>query len=216
MSEPVRPDTSEMAAVHKVFRSSLDSAPEFIASAKADDARRALIADYYSNVLSFLEVHHDGEEELLFPLLAERAPQHRDRFDLALSQHHDALAALKTSNGALAAWQDKGDPEAANLEVSLGALDEILSAHLDMEESEIMPLAADHVTVEEWGMLPAHGFANFKGDKVWLILGLIRENFSDEQRAIMLAHMPPPAVQMWETMGEASFNQMIGEVRQTG
>jgi iron-sulfur cluster repair protein YtfE (RIC family) len=215
MPEPVRPDTSEMAAVHKVFRSSLNSAPHFIASTTGDDARRALVADYYANVLSFLEVHHDGEEELLFPLLAERAPEHKDRIDLALSQHHKALDALATSRVALAAWHENGDSEAADLERSLDALDGVLSAHLDMEESEIVPLAGDHVTVEEWGMLPAHGFANFKGDKIWLILGLIRENFTDEQRAVMLAHMPPPAVQMWETMGEASFDQMIGEVRQT-
>ena len=85
-----------------------------------------------------------------------------------------------------------------------------------MEEAEIVPLAGDHVTVEEWGMLPAHGFANFTGDKVWLILGLIRENFTDEQRAIMLAQMPPPAVEMWQSMGEASFDQMMAEVRQNG
>ncbi len=216
MAQPVRPDTSEMAAVHKVFRSSLASAPEFIASAKGDEARRALIANYYANVMSFLEVHHDGEEELLFPLLVERAPEHRGRLDEALAQHKQALAALKSSRDVLTAWEDKGDSEAESLERSLRALDEVLSAHLDMEEAEIVPLAADHVTVEEWGMLPAHAFADFKGDKIWLILGLIRENFTDEQRAIMLAHMPPPAVQMWETMGETSFNRMMAEVRETG
>ncbi len=216
MSEPLRPDTSEMAAVHKVFRSSFGSAPDLIGSAKGDDARRALIADYYANVMCFLEVHHDGEEELLFPLLAERAPGHRDLVDQATSDHHKALAALEDSKGALAAWQKSGDAESADLERSLAALDGVLSAHLDMEEAEIVPLAGDHVTVEEWGMLPAHGFANFTGDKVWLILGLIRENFTDEQRAIMLAHMPPPAVEMWQSMGEASFDQMMAEVRQNG
>jgi hypothetical protein len=205
-----------MAAVHKVFRSSFSSAPHFIASTKGNDARRALIADYYANVMCFLEVHHEGEEELLFPLLAERSPENRGLVDQALADHHKAVAALESSKEALAAWQEKGDSEAANLERSIDELDAVLSAHLDMEEAEIVPLAGEYVSVEEWGMLPAHGFANFKGDKIWLILGLIRENFTDEQRAIMLAHMPPPAVQMWETMGEASFNQMMGEVRQTG
>jgi hypothetical protein len=204
-----------MAAVHKVFRSSFGSAPEFIASAKGDDARRALIADYYGNVMSFLEVHHDGEEELLFPLLVERMPGSRDLVDQAKEAHHQALAALNTSKDALSEWTNNGDADAGDLERSLATLNEVLCAHLDMEEAEIMPLAGDHLTIEEWGMLPAHGFANFKGDKIWLILGLIRENFTDHQRAEMLAHMPPPAVQMWETMGESSFNQMIGEVRRS-
>ncbi len=39
-----------------------------------DEARRARIADYYDNVLWFLEAHHNGEEELVFPLLRERSP----------------------------------------------------------------------------------------------------------------------------------------------
>ena len=32
----------------------------------------ALIANYYENILSFFEAHHDGEEKLVFPLLRER------------------------------------------------------------------------------------------------------------------------------------------------
>ena len=47
--------------------------------------------------------------------------------------------------------------------------------------------------------------ANFHGDKIWLILGLIRERMTDEQRAAMLEHMPPPAVEMWTGFGEQAF-----------
>jgi len=45
----------------------------------------------------------------------------------------------------------------------LGSLDRPLSAHLDQEEATIVPLAIEHVTVEEWAMIPAHGLAHFKG-----------------------------------------------------
>jgi hypothetical protein len=47
-----RPDTSDMHAVHQVFRSSLASAPQFIGSAERDDGRRALIANYYANLMA--------------------------------------------------------------------------------------------------------------------------------------------------------------------
>jgi hypothetical protein len=47
-------------------------------------------------------------------------------------------------------------------------------------------------------------------------MGLIRENFTQQQRDAMLEHMPPPASQMWQNMGEASFNELIAQVRQTG
>ena len=217
MAEPnsIRPDTSDMAAVHQVFRSSLASAPVLIESAAGDDDRRTLNASYYANVLAFLEAHHDGEEELLFPLLIERAPQQRSEVDLAIEQHQDVLTLLAAARTSVTAWEAKGDGEGPELVRNLGSLNEALAAHLDQEEARLVPLATEHVTAEEWGMLPGHAMANFKGDKIWLIMGLIRENFTPAQKATMLEHMPPPARQMWETMGEASFNEMIANVRQS-
>ena len=69
----------------------------------------------------------------------------------------------------------------------------------------MLPLAAEYLSMEEWGALPGHGMANFHGDKIWLILGLIRERMTDEQRAAMMAHMPPPALEMWTGFGEQAF-----------
>ena len=70
-----RPDTSDMYAVHGVFRDTLGAATALVGGVPAGDAERlALVANYYENVLSFLEAHHDGEEEIVFPLLRERCP----------------------------------------------------------------------------------------------------------------------------------------------
>jgi hypothetical protein len=98
---------------------------------------------------------------------------------------------------------------------SLQALDAVLTPHLDHEEAEVVPLATEHLTVEEWGSLAGHTLGLFEGDKVWLIMGLVRENFTQTQRDAMMEHMPPPARQMWATMGEASFRNLIAQVRQT-
>ena len=54
--------------------------------------------------------------------------------------------------------------------------------------------------------------ANFHGDKIWLILGLIRERMTEEQTAAMLAHMPPPALDMWTGFGEQAFKDYSSEV----
>ncbi len=215
MAEPdsIRPDTSDMAAVHHVFRSSLASAPVLIESAAGDDDRRTLIASYYANVLAFLEAHHDGEEELLFPLLIERAPQQRSEVDLAIEQHQDVLT-LRQPGPPSPLGRRRATAKAQSLYATSG-----LSMRPWLTTStrkvRLVPLATEYVTAEEWGMLPGHAMANFKGDKIWLIMGLIRENFTPAQKAIMLEHMPPPARQMWETMGEASFNEMVANVRQT-
>ena len=71
-----RPDTSDMYAVHGVFRDTLGAAPALVGDIAPGDAERvALIANYYENVLSFLEAHHDGEEHLVFPLLRSLGPK---------------------------------------------------------------------------------------------------------------------------------------------
>ena len=91
-----------------------------------------------------------------------------------------------------------------------------LLEHLDEEERLGLPLAAEYLSAEEWGRLPGHGLAAFDGDKVWLILGLIRERMNEDQRAAMLAHMPPPAVDMWTGFGEQAFNELAAAGRGGG
>ena len=209
MSEPSgapRPDTTDMLAVHGVFRDTFDAVPTLVGGIAPGDAERvALIANYYENILSFLEAHHEGEELLVFPQLRERAAGAAELMDEMTEQHHEALALLAEAKAALAAWP-AGDAAAQKAaEERLGALGSHLGEHLDEEEAKVLPLAAQYLSMEEWGALPGHGMANFRGDKIWLILGLIRERMNDEQRAAMTAHMPPPALEMWTGFGQQAF-----------
>jgi len=207
-------DTSDMAPVHKVFRESLASATQFVPSTAGDDARRAMIANYYANLIDFLRVHHDGEEALVFPLLIERAPAELAILDKAAADHRTVVNLMATVCDELEIWETKGDDGGQGVLDALRALQVTLIAHLDEEEAEAIPLAAAHMDAEEWGQLPGYAMGHFQGDKIWLIMGLIRENFTQQQRDTMLAHMPAPAREMWETMGERSFNELIAKVRQ--
>jgi hypothetical protein len=200
------PDTSDMYAVHGVFRDTLGAAPALVGGIAPGDAERvALIANYYENILSFLEAHHDGEEHLVFPLLRERDADAAALMDEMTEQHHEALALLEEAKAALAAWPE-GDAAAQKAtEERLRALGSHLGEHLDEEEAKVLPLAAQYLSMEEWGALPGHGMANFHGDKIWLILGLIRERMTAEQQAAMTEHMPPPALEMWTGFGEQAF-----------
>ena len=209
-------DTSDMVNVHKVFRSSLASGPDFVASAAGSDERRALIANYYLNLIEFLEVHHEGEEVLVFPLLSERAVDHRSVVEESARQHAEVVTLMANVKETMSDWQSAGDVTAEGPLASLQALDEVLVPHLNQEQSTIVPLASRYLSPQEWGQLPGHAMGHFGGDKIWLIMGLIRENFTQAQRAMMLERMPPPARQMWESMGEAAFTELIAQVRQAG
>jgi hemerythrin-like domain-containing protein len=206
-------DTSDMFAVHGVFRDTLGAAAVLVGGVNDGDAERlALVANYYENVLSFLRAHHDGEEQLVFPLLRERCPDQCALVDELADQHEDALTLLMAARQWLAAWPGGGDAVRQEVANALGSLREHLVEHLDEEERLGLPLAAEYLSAEEWGQLPGHGLAAFDGDKIWLILGLIRERMTEEQRAAMLAHMPPPAVDMWTGFGEHAFNELAAQV----
>ena len=215
-----RPDVTDMFAVHGVFRDTLAAAPSLVRGVAAGDTERlALVANYYENVLSFLQAHHDGEEKLVFPLLRERCPAEGPLLDRLEAEHEEALKLMTNAESALAAWP--GGDASAQSEVagSLEALRAQLEPHLDEEEANALSLCAENMSLEEWGALPGHGMAAFQGDKIWLILGLIRQRMNDAQRAAMLEHMPPPAVEMWTGFGEQAFNdlstQVVVDVRTT-
>jgi iron-sulfur cluster repair protein YtfE (RIC family) len=208
-----RPDTKDMYAVHGVFRDSLGATPTLIGGIAPGDAERvALIANYYENILSFLEAHHDGEEKLVFPLLRERCDGAGALIDHMAEQHGEALALLEEAKSSLAAWPSGDAAAQAAAQERLDALCGHLVEHLNEEEQKVLPLAAANLSMEEWGALPGHGMANFHGDKIWLILGLIRERMTDEQRAAMLEHLPPPALEMWNGFGEQAFKEYSSEV----
>ena len=203
-----RPDTNDMYAVHGVFRDTLGAAPTLVGGIAPGNAERvALIANYYENILSFLHTHHEGEEELVFPLLRDRCDGAGELMDRMAEEHHEALELLEQARTALAAWPS-GDAAAQQAaQERLVELGSHLNEHLLEEEQKVLPLAGANLSMEEWGAMPAHGMAAFDGDKIWLVVGLIRERMNDEQRAAMMAHMPPPALEMWTGFGEQAFKE---------
>ena len=211
-----RPDTSDMQSVHRVFREAFALAPQLIGAVPSDDAARvALVADYYANVLAFLHVHHEGEDAILWPRLLDRcAVEDQATVRHAAGQHQDILADLATAEQRLVEWKDVPDIDrGASLAAALVTLGANLGAHLDDEERTILPLVAEHITVEEWHLLPAHGMQHFTGDKLWLVLGLLREQMTEEQRAGMDAGMPPPAREFWVNQGEPLFREFVAALR---
>jgi hemerythrin HHE cation binding domain-containing protein len=215
-AQPTAPlaDTSDMAQVHRVFREAIASAPAYIVSASVEGrARVDLVASYYLNVLALLHAHHDGEDELIWPKLVERAPDHALEVQRVAAQHGDVSPALDAASAALAGWERAADESSANVAaVAMAELGAVLLKHLDEEEEFIVPLAAQYITAPEWGELPGHALRNFAGDKLWLALGLVREQMRAEQLAMMDEHMPPPVVAMWREH-EADFAGFVTALR---
>ncbi len=208
-------DTSDMLVPHNMLRSAFGDAGRAIGSARAgDDARVAAVGTFYDNVLRLLAVHHGAEDELLWPKLRQRAPQHSDTYDRMEGQHANIAVLDHAAADSLEAWSGGPDAEtAAALVAALGNLSAALDQHLREEEREILPIATRTVSPEEWAELPGHALRAFDGDKPWLILGLLFEQMTEEQQAHVVAQMPPPSAARWTETGRAAYAEFIAEYR---
>lgn len=208
-----RPDVSEMKAVHGVFRDTLDAATKLVGDVEPSNVeRRELIANFYENVLSFLHAHHQTEEDLYLPLLRERCPDDVEIIERVARQHAQVLELVDVAERSVSSWRGGNADAQLSCGDDLRKLGDSLREHLDQEEIEVLPLCGEHLSAQEWGAAPGHAMGLFQGDKVWIILGLIRERMTQAQRDEMLANMPPPAVEMWTTFGEHAFEDLISQV----
>ena len=212
--KPPLADTSDMAQVHRVFRDAVAAAPTLIGSATLQAAERVeLVATYYRNVLALLHAHHDGEDDLIWPILIQRAPDQAAEVQRIASQHDAITSTLEAASAAVVAWQQASDAVTASAATAaVATLGSALLAHLDEEEAFIVPLAAQHILAPEWGELPGHALRNFSGDKMWLVLGLIREQMTAQQLTMMDDHMPPPVLAMWQ-QHEPEFKDFVAALR---
>jgi len=208
-------DTSDMIQFHRVFRDAFGAAAPYVGSvAPGDTARAEVVGSYYANVLALLKSHHEGEDELVWPKLVERAPDQAATVMRIAGQHEGVLAALQKAQARLTEWRVDPQVEAgAQLAAALAELGAELARHLDEEERVILPIAAQHITAPEWGELPQHGMQHFEGDKIWLIMGLIREQMSPEQIAVMEREMPPPVLEFWNNAGRGMFEAFVADLR---
>ncbi|HEX5016923.1 MAG TPA: hemerythrin domain-containing protein [Actinomycetes bacterium] len=207
-------DVSDMANVHQAFRRGFGEARSQLAYIEDGDTERAaFFADYMSEVLWFLHAHHEGEDELLYPRLAERVPSEADLWARMDDQHSGVSGKLKSANQAATAYRASASrSDADRLADECESLWDALGPHLSQEEAEVLPIAADYITPEEWGQLPQHALMHYTGERLWLPFGLATEAFPAEVRDEIVASAPPLSA-MWNGGGSKAFDNHMQLIR---
>jgi hemerythrin-like domain-containing protein len=205
-------DTTDMHPIHKVFRLACDDAPAAFGQAEGEVALAA-VGSFYETVLGFLHCHHAAEDALLFPLLSQRCPAARSLLSRMDAQHEAVTSALARAEALLARWRtNPGGHVRTELVSAMGVLGAELGAHIDEEEAHVLPLAADHVTLDEWGAMPRQAMASFASDRKWLIQGLVRQHMTESQLAHLTKALPPAAIEAWVTAGSRAFAELMGNM----
>ncbi|HXW81407.1 MAG TPA: hemerythrin domain-containing protein [Acidimicrobiales bacterium] len=208
-------DTRDMVGIHNTFRRALGDAPAQIrAVPDGDHARAEQLGSYLGEVLWLLQAHHEGEDELLYPLLEQRVPEEAELFQRMEAQHASVHVSLEAAKAA--AGQFRATGSLADGELAADACQALLAAtdgHLSEEEQLVLPLAARAISPPEWGAMPAHALSQYRGDRVWLPFGLAFESMPKDIQDTMLAHLPPPVVAMWSGGGSDAFANEMAQIR---
>ncbi|HVK29898.1 MAG TPA: hemerythrin domain-containing protein, partial [Nocardioides sp.] len=189
-----RPNVHEMVVVHRVFRRELSALPRLVRRVEdGDRARSAVVAEHLALILDGLHMHHTGEDAVLWPLLQERAAPSAALVE-TMQRQHEVVDGRTLEVRTLAARWAPGPTALAGEQLAqlVEDLATALFEHLDLEEREILPLVARHVTVEEWQSLGEHGRDEMTVKQLPLMFGAILEDADADERDHMMAQLPVP------------------------
>ncbi len=206
-------DPWEMALIHCLIRRGFEQSRQAVqrpdAAAHAD-----AVAEYVGFHLDGLEAHHSSEDELLWPVLSERATMSGALVRRMEEQHAGLHDALETTRRELAAWETAPTPERSGaLAAALGSLVDRLTEHLTEEERDVVPLIAAHITQAEWDHLGKVAFSKFTPKQRFTAMGEMLAAASPAEADRMLAGLPAPIKVIWRLVGRRRYLRFMATVR---
>ncbi len=214
-THPAPTDVHDMVVVHRVFRRELPWLADLVrATPPGDVERAAVVAGHTRLVLSGLHLHHTSEDDLLWPLLLERAAPSAELVGRMQAQHAAVDVVLGDLGPAVGRWEAEARPAVAT-EVAdlLDRLHGEVVVHLDEEEASILPLVARTVTAEEWAAVGEAGVAKMTRAELPLMFGAVLEDATPAERTALLRALPLPARVLMRVWGAGHYRRRITAVR---
>lgn len=204
----------EMVVIHRIFRQGFTRLAGLVQ--RCPDGHlgwSSSIGEHAGFIITALHYHHSTEDELLWPLLLQRAEPQADLVHRMERQHLAVAECLDRVQELFAAWS--AAPTAASgqpLGNALGELCAALAEHLDDEENHILPLVSQHLTLTEWQLIGERSFAKFSNAEKLIALGLMLDVATPEEAASFLAGLPRPVRTMWRLAGRRRFARYLARV----
>lgn len=97
--------------------------------------------------------HHRREEEALHQILRQRSPEHHallDRLELEHKREHDLVRSVSAAVDACVSSGRIDDLLLHTLQLHLEIFSRAMTAHIQVEENTLLPIARDVLTPQEW------------------------------------------------------------------
>jgi len=196
-------DMSMMFAMHDALRRELEQVTRITALRDDNPGPMLRAALGWELFKKFLLVHHQTEDDVLWPALRTQVAGHPDRLALAdaLEAEHAVIGPLLTAIDAAAADPDYGYQRFGDI---TGELVAKLTAHLTHEETDGLALIDASLTAQQWQhFAQAHG-ERLAGDAStympWLLNGA-----SPQTQDSVMAKFPPPLLAAYREQWAPSY-----------
>jgi hemerythrin-like domain-containing protein len=215
MSKDQPIDVRDMAIIHRTFRAGYAEAAQLVRTAPTPSPERVrFLADHIDFAIAAMHIHHESEDELLYPKLIQRVPEQAPMTEEVEHEHQVVRTALDTASAACATWRGQPSAETGEaLAAALERLNAVIQRHLDDEEQDIVPLAAVTLTQQEWDALGKHGLAQMPPSKRRLAFGMILDPLDEADRAYMKGFLPAPVRMLYPLLIERPWKKYASTLR---
>jgi hemerythrin-like domain-containing protein len=198
--------------IHEAVRRDLARLESALAATQDGDlARAGQLERAYANLHRELTQHHEGEDQNVFPYLAN-AGVPPDLLTAMDDEHHAMAEALGETRQAMAAYASSGSAgDAERARTSVVRTKDVVDRHLDHEERELEPLLAPHMQSAEWKTVekklrPRSVVVSGK------FLAWIQDGMSNEGRAYLRATIPPPVTAVLGRVAGRAYHREVAPV----
>lgn len=199
------PDLTALTLVHRALRrdagrlvTALDGLGD------GDTARARALRRWYGHYRAELNAHHQLEDDLWFPVVADRVPTFAAHTDRLAREHHvleDAATALTARLDELAgdgkATLTVGRPARRAARDAACELHEVLDEHLAFEDADIVPLITRHLSADDVAEVEARTRARLDRRQLPFLVPWMLSAATPAERTRMLAAAPWPLKLVW-------------------
>lgn len=192
----------ETRLVHDLHRRVSSVLAEAAAHPAASAAALAEVRDF---LVAQLETHHKCEDNILWPMIEDRAPGAAEPL-ARLSGEHDQLDAALDA----LATAPVDEPGRTALVDAAVAVRDLVHAHLENEEPILLPALRDHVSEEAWEDFARQVRATTPDVGTHLLVGVLEQVGTPEEVEIILRDVPTPVRAALREQAQETLDRLTG------
>jgi hemerythrin-like domain-containing protein len=202
---PTNPGWRLQLAIHCAVRRDIT---RLAAALEGDDVPADAVRAYWAVTAEQLHHHHELEDTVISPLMAERLGERVETLLTRNAHQHEVMAESMDEFDAALSTTDAIAAGAA-----LARMQQAVEAHLAAEEADLLPLIPDAFTPDDMAYFQAE---SSKTNTASEFLPWLLDDAPAEDRAFFTAKMPPPVLAHLEADWMPKRRTTVDALRATG